>query len=34
MKEIEALMQKAIRAVASSELLLREGDFDSSVSRS
>ena len=34
MKEIETLIQRAERAVKSAELLLKERDFDSSVSRS
>ncbi len=34
MKEIETLMQRAGRAIKSAALLLKEGDFDSSVSRS
>ena len=34
MKEIESLMQRAEKAIASAELLLNEDDFDSSVSRS
>jgi uncharacterized protein (UPF0332 family) len=34
MKEIESLLQRAEKAVKSAELLLKEGDFDSSVSRS
>ena len=34
MKEIETLIQRAERAAKSAELLLKGGDFDSSVSRS
>ena len=34
MKEMETLMQRAGRAIKSADLLLKEGDFDSSVSRS
>lgn len=34
MKEIESLIQRAERAIESAGLLLKEGDFDSSVSRS
>ncbi|MCK4615013.1 MAG: HEPN domain-containing protein [Thermoplasmata archaeon] len=34
MKEIETLMGRAERAITSAELLLNEGDFDTSVSRS
>lgn len=33
MKEIESLIQKAERYLRSAEILLREGDYDSSVSR-
>jgi len=34
MKKIETLIQRAERAIKSAELLLKEGDVDSSVSRS
>jgi len=34
MKEIETLIQRAERAITSAELLLKEGDLDTSVSRS
>lgn len=34
MKEMEALIERAERAIKSAELLENEGDFDSSVSRS
>jgi uncharacterized protein (UPF0332 family) len=34
MKEVETLMQRAERAIRSAELLLKEDDFDTSVSRS
>lgn len=34
MREINSLIQRAKRTVRSAELLLNEGDFDSSVSRS
>ncbi len=34
MREIESLIQRAGRTITSAELLLNEGDFDSSVSRS
>lgn len=34
MKEMEALIERAERAIKSAELLEKEGDFDSSVSRS
>jgi len=34
MKEIETLIQRAERAIKSAELLLKEGDVDTSVSRS
>jgi len=34
MKEVKTLIQRSERAIASAELLLSEGDFDSSVSRS
>lgn len=34
MKEVESLMQRAERAITSAELLLNDGDFDSSASRS
>lgn len=34
MKEIETLIQRAERAIKSAELLLRDGDVDTSVSRS
>jgi len=33
MKEIEALFEKAKRYLKSAEILLREGDYESSVSR-
>lgn len=33
MKEVETLMQRADRSIRSAELLLNEGDFDTSVSR-
>ena len=34
MREIESLMERAQRTMASADLLLNEGDFESSVSRS
>ncbi|MFB0561367.1 MAG: HEPN domain-containing protein [Candidatus Lokiarchaeia archaeon] len=34
MKEVESLMQRSKRAITSAELLLNDGDFDSSASRS
>jgi len=34
MKEVKTLIQRAERAIKSAELLLNEGDFDTSVSRS
>jgi uncharacterized protein (UPF0332 family) len=34
MREVESLMQRAKRAITSAELLLKDGDFETSISRS